>query len=145
MRAQLVHRIEIRFAKFGDIGQKRDLHRIPDFLIMSKIGHGLGKDRIRATFHVIGAAFNHAVQPFGGQRVTPRHDDKIGIGFCIYRSPDPVAHFLFADQFFIGSVTTAFLRNLVFHVHGGNPCPLHFLDGAGNVKCPAPANINIGQ
>ena len=56
-----------------------------------------------------------------------------------------VDHFFKRNNGFVGAVAAAFLRHLVFEMHGGHAGFFHGFDGAGDIECAAPTGVDIDQ
>src|SRR5690606_42158623 len=79
-------------------------------------------------------AFNGSVFTFHGNGVGTGDDVELVVGASIHRRFHSVRHFLRADDFLAGAMTTALGANLVFNMTAGRTEFGEALEGARNIE-----------
>ena len=105
--------------------------------------HCFGENTVCACCYIGFGALDSFFQPFLCKSVGAGHDKEVWIGACVDGRFDAIDHLFGRDDFFIGAVTTTLLGHLVFHVHGRSAGLFHIFNGFGDVKCAAPAGVDI--
>ena len=137
--------VEWGSAEFGDVGQYRHFYRFGKLFVHAQFGHRFRENHVGAGFHAGLCALNRGIQTFYRQRIGARHDHEVFVYAGINRSFDAIHHFVLRYDGFVRAVAAAFLRHLVFDVHGGHTGALKVADAAGNVKGAAPTHIDVYQ
>ena len=113
--------------------------------VHAQFGDGFGENHVGAGFYAGLGALDGRLQAFNRQCIGARHNHEIGIHAGIDGGFHAVDHFFKRNNGFVGAVAAAFLRHLVFEMHGGHAGFFHGFDGAGDIECAAPTGVDIDQ
>ena len=107
--------------------------------------HRFGKNCICTCIYTSLCALNSRLDTFLLERVSARHNVELIINTRINSRFDTVNHFALANYFFVWTVATAFLRNLILNMKTCGAGTAHFFYRTSNVECATPTGIGVNQ